>query len=143
MAFKDFAFKPPIHAIRVKSCGNDWVTDCDAMSMGVYIKGMEMPTSCMLCPLCVEEADPANGEMCMVTGTLMPPCTRERLDNCPLIPVTPHGRLIDADKQDAQIEALIERHLHGYTKSTWDFVCELRDILKRNLTIIPAEEGEK
>lgn len=58
-----------------------------------------------------------------------------------LVP-TPHGRLIDADKQDAQIEALIERHLHGYTKSTWDFVCELRDILKRNPTIIPAEEVE-
>lgn len=58
------------------------------------------------------------------------------------VPVPPHGRLIDADKQDAQIETLIERHLHGYTKSTWDFVCELRDILKRNSTIIPAEEGE-
>ena len=56
--------------------------------------------------------------------------------------VPPHGRLIDADVQDAQIESLIERHLHGYTKSTWDFVCELRDILKRNRTIIPAEEGE-
>lgn len=56
------------------------------------------------------------------------------------VPVPPHGRLGDLDKQDAQIEALIERHLHGYTKSTWDFVCELRDILKRNHTIIPAEE---
>ena len=64
--------------------------------MGVYIKGMEMPTNCMLCPLCVEEADPANGEMCMVTGMLMPPCTRERLDNCPLVPVPPH--VINFDK---------------------------------------------
>lgn len=63
--------------------------------MGVYIPGMEMPTSCMLCPFCVEEADPANGEMCMVTWTLMPPCTRERLDNCPLVPVPKHGDLID------------------------------------------------
>lgn len=59
------------------------------------------------------------------------------------VPVRPHGRLGDLDKQDVQIEALIERHLHGYTKSTWDFVCELRDILKRNITIIPAsEDGE-
>ena len=55
------------------------------------------------------------------------------------VPVPPHGRLIDADKQDAQIEALIERHLHGYTKSAWDFVCELRDILKRNPAVIPKE----
>lgn len=63
-------------------------------------------------------------------------------DNFNAVPVPPHGRLINADVQDDQIEALIERHLHGYTKSTWDFVCELRDILKRNRTIIPGEEGE-
>lgn len=31
MAFEDLDFKPPIHAIRVKTCGNDWVTDCDAI----------------------------------------------------------------------------------------------------------------
>lgn len=59
------------------------------------------------------------------------------------VPVPPHGRLIDGDKQDVQIEALIERHLHGYTKSTWDFVCELRDILKRNRTVIPADQAEE
>ena len=57
--------------------------------------------------------------------------------------VQPHGRLIDADAQDAQIEALIERHMHGYTKSTWDFVCELRDILKHNRTIITADPEEE
>lgn len=71
--------------------------------MSVLIKGMEMPTNCMLCPFCVEEADPANGEMCMVTGTLMPPCTRERLNNCPLVPVPPNGRLIDADALKASL----------------------------------------
>ena len=63
--------------------------------MSILIKGMEMPTSCMLCPFCVEEADPANGEMCMVTGKLMPPCTRVRLEDCPLIPVPDHGWLIE------------------------------------------------
>ena len=57
-----------------------------------------------------------------------------------VIPVPPHGRLGDLDKLDAQIEVLIERHLHGYTKSTWDFVCELRDILRRNPTILPASQ---
>lgn len=59
------------------------------------------------------------------------------------IPVPPHGRLGDLDKQDVQIEALIERHLHGYTKSTWDFICELRDILKHNPTVIPKESAEE
>ena len=101
--------------------------------MGVYIKGMEMPKNCMLCPLCVEEADPANGEMCMVTGTLMPPCTRERLDNCPLVPVPPHGDLIDRD-------ALMKgegRYIISFGKEGIDVV-----EINRAPTIILAEEGE-
>jgi hypothetical protein len=65
-------------------------------SMSILIN-MEMPKNCMLCNFCVEEADPANGEMCLVTGRLMPPCNHERLDDCPLIEVPPHGNLIDAD----------------------------------------------
>ena len=108
--------------------------------MGVYIAKMEMPKSCYICPFC----DYVSARCDAVKGTPYTPESRyeKRADFCPLVPVPPHGRLIDADVQDAQIEALIERHLHGYTKSTWDFICELRDILKRNSTIIPAEEGE-
>ena len=98
--------------------------------MSILIKGMEMPPNCMLCPLCVEEADPANGEMCMVTGTLMPPCTRERLDNCPLVPVQPHGRLIDAD-------ALCKDGCGNCYGCPYD-VC----IIANAPTIIQAEEGE-
>jgi len=98
--------------------------------MGVYIN-MEMPKNCMLCPLCVEEADPANGEMCMVTGTLMPPCTRERLDNCPLVPAPPHGRLIDADALRAEVKK------HVTPSDAWVF-----SFIRTAPTIIPAEEGE-
>lgn len=98
--------------------------------MGVYIKDMEMPPNCMLCPFCVEEADPANGEMCMVTGTLMPPCTRERLDSCPLVPVPPHGRLIDADALDSSETDYLCNHLV--------YLVDIDDAP----TIIPADEGE-
>lgn len=42
MAFKDFAFKPPIYAIRVKSCGNDWTTDCDATLTADKIRGFSL-----------------------------------------------------------------------------------------------------
>lgn len=107
--------------------------------MSVLIRDMEMPTNCMLCPLCVEEADPANGEMCMVTGTLMPPCTRERLDNCPLVPVQPHGRLIDA--------SAIWNLLYDYADSIgmpdmmrFDKIMEAA--FSNAPTIIEAEEGE-
>ncbi len=86
----------------------------------------------MQCPLCVEEADPANGEMCMVTGTLMPPCTRERLDNCPLAPVPPHGRLID---ESALLKGC------GYIIAD-GMACIPVKYIANAPTIIPAEEGE-
>lgn len=38
----DFSFKPPIKAIRVKSCGNDWVTDCDATLTTDQIRGFSL-----------------------------------------------------------------------------------------------------
>ena len=103
--------------------------------MGVYIKGMEMPKSCMLCPLCVEEADPANGEMCMVTGALMPPCTRERLDNCPLVPVPPHGRLIDADALLKKCERVVTEY------ATREYAFS-QSAIENAPTILEAEEGE-
>lgn len=108
--------------------------------MSILIESMEMPKSCYVCPFC----DYVSARCDAVKGNPYTPESRyeKRADFCPLVPVPAHGRLIDADKQDTQIEALIERHLHGYTKSTWDFVCELRDILKRNHTVIPAESSE-
>ena len=109
--------------------------------MGVYIN-MEMPKSCGDCRFCGGIADTDCGPCawCDVDGKARVADTRQ---DCPLVPVPPHGRLGDLDKQDVQIEALIERHLHGYTKSTWDFICELRDILKHNPTVIPKESAEE
>ena len=106
--------------------------------MGVYIKNMEMPINCMLCPLCVEEADPANGEMCMVTGTLMPPCTRERLDNCPLVPVPPHGRLI-AEADAVETAWMILRGL-GYLKEENN---KLEQTVREVFATAPAIEVEE
>lgn len=68
--------------------------------MGIYIKGMEMPKSCALCwmwsccpVLSVDEWPDyetiMNNEVIGVNGA--------RDSNCPLVPVRPHGRLIDAD----------------------------------------------
>ena len=78
--------------------------------MSVYIKGIKMPTSCHECPLLY------------VTSI----CDGSK--DCPLVPVPPHGRMIDAD-------ALIEAHEQVCSRS-----------MKFNLdlapTIIPAEEGE-
>lgn len=100
--------------------------------MSVLINGMKIPKNCMLCPLCVEEADPTNGEMCMITGKLMPPNNDERLDNCPLIEVPPHGRLIDADAVLALInDSTILPNLHKWI---------INSIISGEPTVIEAEE---
>lgn len=110
--------------------------------MSIYIKGMEMPKDCDECWTkyhgfgWVEHDEEWGTFYCKpAKGFCSDPRTK-----CPIVSVPPHGRLIGANEQDAQIEALIERHLHGYTRSTWDFVCQLRDILKRSPTIIPASD---
>ena len=75
--------------------------------MSILIEGMELPTSCSSCPML--EGDRNDG-LCHAASRwldddeywtwyvypegdmdLSKPC------NCPLVPVPPHGRLIDAD----------------------------------------------
>lgn len=60
--------------------------------MSVLIRGMEMPTSCCQCPV--------NMYLCKRGYEYLlehPALYDERAEDCPLIPVPPHGRLIDAD----------------------------------------------
>ena len=66
--------------------------------MGVYIKGMEMPESCAECRFFVDvwcyafEADDWR-------NAYNRPPKGERLDNCPLIPVQLHGRIIEVETE--------------------------------------------
>lgn len=107
--------------------------------MGVYIKGLEMPTSCYECPM---------GDS--VRCALMPgvpawweeydQCVKEkRLHSfCPLVPVQEHGRLIDAD-------ALMELYADADEMPLGKMKVPIA-IIRQNIvdmpTIIPAEEGE-
>ena len=117
--------------------------------MSVYIKGMEMPTSCYLCP-CNKD----DGFGFFTCGVTHSECDFIRLPtDCPLVPVPPHGRLIDADVLRQSIkESIAECHkwaneVEGgemyarVSQSMGTFVeCSLR--VKAAPTIIPAEEGE-
>lgn len=80
---------------------------------GVYIKGMDMPKDCWHCRL----ADPIEGG-CLVDQKMHGDW--DEPDNCPLVPVPPHGRLIDADE--------VNHHICGWVD------------LRGCPTIIPAEE---
>ena len=103
--------------------------------MGIYIRGMEMPTSCEECILdhkffkwlgCNKHV---SRDM-IVDG--------KRSPACPLIPVPPHGRLIDADELLSQYKGNI------WTAQT-DYAEGLRDVandIKQAPAVIEAEEAE-
>lgn len=90
---------------------------------GVYIKGMEMPTRCGECLLA--KLSPT-GESLICDYMLSIVSWDERPFYCPLVPVPPHGALIDRDDFFATCPELVD----GYKHITDDLV------------VIPAEEGE-
>ena len=60
--------------------------------MGIYIKGMQMPKNCHSCPMCLMRFCQA-GDRELSEQETRP--NAKRPEDCPLIPVPPHGRLID------------------------------------------------
>lgn len=67
--------------------------------MGVYIKGMEMPTRCCECRLSTCHSFKER-PLCDVLVEYMSygEWEAKRLDNCPLVPIQPHGNLIDQNE---------------------------------------------
>ena len=123
--------------------------------MSVLIRGMEMPKSCMSCGFKIN-CDECEGYECFCTVLhrdigYMPfnRCfLREdapvvpsdcRLEDCPLVPVPPHGRLIDAD-------ALMELYADTDDLQLAKMKVPIA-VIRQNImdmpTVIPAsEEGE-
>lgn len=93
--------------------------------MSVYIKGMEMPTNCVRCPLHNIEYDFCQAKR---LSTPIGKGHLKRADYCPLIPVHDHGRLIDADA--------LSRMYDPYE------ICgaAVLEIIADTPTIIPADE---
>lgn len=101
--------------------------------MSILIKGMEMPTSCCAC-FC------ARGNECGITRykPTFEEWYEDGVKECPLVPVPPHGRLIDAD---ALIKELTLDDEDGNSGASLLMAIFL-EVLKAAPTIIPAEEGE-
>lgn len=106
---------------------------------GVYIHGMEMPTNCCSCPC-------ASGNYCGVT--MYAPTFEEWYETgakkCPLVPVPPHGDLIDknvlVNKIGENIDKAKERNYEWWYACTvaYDFALAAPTIIPAD----PAEEGE-
>lgn len=100
--------------------------------MSIYIKGLEMPKSCFYC-----QFQHKNTTECLLThkyynwGLTTPP------SDCPLIPVPPHGRLINADDLFEKVyKAWGTEYDAG--ESNW-----FMDMINEAPTIIPAKEATK
>ncbi len=101
--------------------------------MGVYIKGMEMPQNCFEC-VCY------NGEWSVCRALVKAVRILQRPEDCPLIPVPPHGRLIDADEIANHKFIAVDGPDDGSIyRAGWNNAIEA--IMEYAPTIIPAEEG--
>ena len=114
--------------------------------MSILIKGMEMPKSCYKCPLRrrdgMDIVCPVAHERFSVTDVNF---LEYRLDSCPLIPVPPHRRCIDADAIVKAIEADViwkSQAINEYDSGIRAGGRAIKQMVKNAPTIIPAEEGE-
>ena len=103
--------------------------------MGVYIN-MEMPTSCLECRLYNDPWCMAKNRNQWRTAYNRPP-KGERQNDCPLVPVPPHGRLIDGDVAEA-----ITVNFDEAKGDFWDGILYAADFISKQPTIVPAEESE-
>ena len=107
--------------------------------MGVYIKGMEMPARCGECKafVCYKQWAGDRGDcFCGITKSDCKAGAQNA--DCPLVPVPPHGDLID------RREAIIDANERAYDFWNCDAdVDSTVSFLNEQSTIIEAEEGER
>jgi hypothetical protein len=117
------------------------------MSMGVYIRGMEMPRNSDECKLCafIPVGDFGIFRKCMPLNAKAEIIIRR--SDCPLIPVPPHGRL----KEEEWLKKIISRaiEINASIEPRSEAVEQERRCLwwfEQQIgiapTIIEAEEGE-
>ena len=95
---------------------------------GLYIPNIELPTCCAGCHF-------RDALMCEMSGSV--PFNR-RLDDCPLISVPDHGRLIDADALIRELEPTEDERHNGAALLLLVFL----QILKDAPAIIPTDRSE-
>ena len=114
-------------------------------NMSVYIKGMEMPKECYVCPFFFGDRKNLKA-YCTVNEKewidLSETLCGIRHQDCPLISVPGHGRLIDADKIGlTDFEIILCQADENRYKSALQMLLEK---IEKMPTIIPAdkEDGE-
>ncbi len=101
--------------------------------MSVLIKGMEMPKNCHSCPMCLMRFCQA-GDRELSKQETRP--NAKRPEDCPLVEIPPHGRLIDADAAVVAIQNSIEVVHDGMQKILLDYA---QKMFNATPTIIESE----
>ena len=105
------------------------------MTMGFYVptnKDVKFPKACEQCYF-------YDGLLCCVLDTYIHD-PENKQEDCPLIPVPPHGRLIDADAYEKLLRGLGNRDYRREAGTLQDAIKFLHPHYAP--TIIPAEEGK-
>ena len=106
--------------------------------MGVYIPDMKMPTSCYDCKCFIRDSD-GSDYCCLLMIDIED--NNKRDDDCPLVPVSPHGDLIDRDKLKEQLEYVANLEWNQHVGATPGIECAI-DMLDDAQTIISTEENK-
>ena len=112
--------------------------------MGVYIKGMVMPKSCLECPFEGYHAD-IGQTYCMaclkVLATAFKPILFDgRPKWCPLVALPgKHGDLIDRDKVIPKLNFINEAEHQIYGRESWGFTAKCIHAFDDAPTVIEAE----
>lgn len=113
--------------------------------MSILIKGMEMPPRCGRCDMRIPAFDDGTFDHyeCCITAAIIDNLG-EKMEDCPLVPVPPHGRLIDA----AALMGVIRAHdypLKAHFNSTDNgmFTIGIQQAVDEAPTIIPADHEEE
>ena len=107
--------------------------------MSVYIKGMEMPKNCDNCWALDDYGDYPRCRITEEQRGYNFPIREKRMDNCPLVEIPPHGRLIDADANIKILKKCAADPENDMARVCYNYAAALLDACP---TIIPAEEGE-
>lgn len=120
--------------------------------MSVYISGMEMPNNCMDCPFKGFDRTGGRGNICIINDSITFHAVLDgdyvklfRMGDCPLIPVPPHGRCVDADLLCKVLQKNSEDEWNNKTAPfSWAYAYDcVKDTVENMPTIIPAETSKE
>ena len=107
---------------------------------GIYIPGMEMPPSCYDCDFAYQDQDSEHNVYWTCAAVHKAACIYERRDDCPLVPVPEHGRLIEDTAVQEQIDKWLDSVGDVVVGHGLSYYGELLGCIKDAPTIISADK---